>query len=394
MIRKELKNLCNLLSESSTIVNPAFSESEWQTIIEEANWHRVLPLLIKKWELTSNSENKSGISEQVIKDLTTYQDNSLRLANIQLFELKIISNILNNAAIDFILLKGLPLSHLIYNSISHRSSKDIDILISDDQLEAVISALYDAGYIVEIPDRSSIIGNKIFKNYYNQIQASHKDRNLCVEIHWRCTTNKNMFTPSVKELLGIAVEKNIHGVLVKTMPLNETIIYLSCHFARTQTLRLKWLCDIDTIIKINNLNWNEIEQLAEKYSCLFALHSTLQLSNNLLNTPLPNNLRKISRFRGLLYLKLSKVIFNTKSEFPALSMLRLLLCGDNLRTCYIDFKSILTPRIHDPKCSINSYRSFYFTYLKRLIRLPVKILYFTINQLNSRLLRLYENTIR
>lgn len=369
MIRKELEDLCDILSGKST----NFQNVDWEKLIKDAEWHRVIPQLTRMLGITKDSENVHNIPNDIFNGLIEFYKGNIYFANIQLFELKILSEVLRKSEIHFIVLKGLPLSNLIYNAINIRSSKDIDILIEKSDREKVIELLQNANYKVDVPETNTKIQSQIFDTYYNQIQAWHKERNICIEIHWRCTTNPNVFNSPFREIYANSEKFNIGGLEVQTLPMAETIAYLSAHFARTEVLRLKWVCDMDALIRNCKLSWDEIENAAKKYSCSFALKSTLITCSKLFDTPRSFIAESNFSLRVKVFTLLNVLVLDIHSSFPPRYWLRLLLSGDNIRTFFHDLRFILSPRVHNPEINISGSGSLYLFYFLRVIKLPLKL---------------------
>jgi hypothetical protein len=67
---------------------------------------------------------------------------------------------------------------------------------------------------------------------------------------------------------------------------------LSVHAAKHVWGRLIWLCDIEQILKLGNLNWDWVQARARGFGIARILHVTLLLTNRLLATPIPTPVEK------------------------------------------------------------------------------------------------------
>ena len=85
------------------------------------------------------------------------------------------------------------------------------------------------------------------------------------------------------------------GTPVKTLPLEETLLYLCMHGATHVWLRLFWLWDLAQVLNKNDsVDWTRLMALTTELDIQRPLAQGLVLSNLLLRSPLPNPVRTYS----------------------------------------------------------------------------------------------------
>ena len=263
------KRLCEVVSSAQPMMNELLDESFFNLL----TYHRALSIV------------------NIEKSYESFEDFQQRLkfnSFKQIIELKIIDLELRQQKIDYILIKGLPLSKLLYDSFSARSSKDIDIIVSELNVVKVYNLLKQFGYILTPSSLIDECGKKILDNeiYYN-FSAYHPDRKIEIEVHWRWGQNTNYFTLTFEEALKSSRVENIDGVKVNTLSHEYNFLYLIYHLGRTEVLRLRHFVDIDRYLRLNILNIEVVKKLALEFGLLNSLCTTLKVCEALFSTPVP-----------------------------------------------------------------------------------------------------------
>ena len=148
---------------------------------------------------------------------------------------------------DFILLKGVELSHRLYGDPSLRFSKDIDILIWDkDKISGLVNDLIKIGWSLKEENWiSEGPRQKWLLNLTSDISMKHPNGAL-VEIHWNL--DPFLFNLNDSKTKSILL-KNIsqfyfYNRRIKVLSPELELIYLIIHGSRHAWFRLKWLVDI------------------------------------------------------------------------------------------------------------------------------------------------------
>jgi len=176
------------------------------------------------------------------------------LRSIQLTQelVKIIKH-LNTAEIEFVALKGPVLAHRLYGDIGERHFGDLDIVIKLDSINHVIHILGEIGYRMVYP-KSGFSQNRwdYYFKYKRDVGLVHEDSGVVVELHVGVYRHELLRSVDEKLLWEGLDSKNIGGIDVPCMSLNNSFLYLLFHGGYHQYFRLFWLRDIaEALIKWN-----------------------------------------------------------------------------------------------------------------------------------------------
>lgn len=181
-----------------------------------------------------------------------------------------------------VVLKGEPLSRLLYADPHLRNTTDMDLLIDPRQIEQVIAALEPLGY-------HPIHGPEAKTWAYNQYALLHETYGTLIELHWRIAF-PHLPSPEISELLGetIAVET---GDRTYRSLRTELLFFQLCYHFHQHRGFLKGLLDIAGWIDRfeSSADLDEIRRLA---NCLRL--------NGLLQWPL-HTLRHLTGYKSRLY---------------------------------------------------------------------------------------------
>ena len=137
------------------------------------------------------------------------------------------------------------------------------------------------------------ITKKTFFDSVNVLGFETPKNNKLIEIHWELLS-KNYAIYWEESLLWertqtVLIDKHA----VRTLNHTNHFVYLCVHGSKHLFERLSWVCDIDHYIQTqNDLLWEEIIVVAKKLGVLRMLFLSLNLSQTLLETPLPPHIKK------------------------------------------------------------------------------------------------------
>lgn len=178
---------------------------------------------------------------------------------------------LTAAGITHRFFKGLALSQLLYQDLSWRFSKDIDLLIGIADRERASSVLLQLGFASEFePFPPAGLGTRLRKALQKDCVFKKTDGTI-LELHWRldnahCRYSNHMAQFYLTEPDGCSVDE---------------FVYLCLHAAKSQCHRVKWLIDVAVYaLKLQQTipDWQQQAQLlARRYGVLAYLNVMLLL---------------------------------------------------------------------------------------------------------------------
>lgn len=286
-IPKELSLLIELLKDRDPLNTfyrepDLFSTIDWKEFLDLALHHRVYPILYNRMKIL----NKDIVPEYVLKNLERlYKINTFEMLKL-CGEMEQINQLFIDANLRFLYLKGPILAKELYQDISLRTSKDLDLLIPLEQLEVVERLLTLAGYKQKEID-FSYIPDPTFLNEWkwrggHHISFFHPEKRINIEVHWKMHPPPSI-EPSFEDLWRRKRTSHLLKSPAFYLGQEDLLFYLCAHGARHGWFRLRWLFDIHQIMK-KEVMWEEDSLERPKYHYYLAFGQGLLLSSCLFGT--------------------------------------------------------------------------------------------------------------
>lgn len=253
------------------------SKSDWNEMVQQADNHRVTPLLYQRLKAR---ESGTVIPANILQKL---QESYLRsaLRNTYLYkELSTTIELLQNDGIPVVVLKGAALGELIYQDIALRPMDDIDLLVRDRDILRIYRVLSRAGLELReiswdhVKYRSGSIPFEL-KNRMNDLPKLNPWANVC---HVKIASTDTL-------------------VLRPEAFLVHVCLHADCHFNQAGAARLLWWFDITELLKYygGKFNWDYVIQIARKHKVDGAIHRVLYMAREDFGAPIP--LDVLSQFK-------------------------------------------------------------------------------------------------
>lgn len=277
-VSKELSFLLTLLrgtDDLETLNNQMSAALNWQHTIELALHHRVYPLLYLR--LKELVQRGYAVPEGVLQTLNMiYMKNTFQMLHLS-GEMERLCRALDEQHIRALFLKGPVLAADLYGDVSMRTSCDLDILIPLRQLaqtEAMLSAL---GYKKD-DYIHSVLGD--WKWRHHHVTYYHRDKQVKVEIHWRLNPGPAK-EPSFEQLWVHKRQSDLLPYPVYILGVEHLFLFLVTHGARHGWSRLRWLLDIDQMMK-GTCDAHAVKAMLKTYQASHLGGQALQLIEQLL----------------------------------------------------------------------------------------------------------------
>ena len=256
--------------EANVLLEKSFS---WDQLILLSDRHRMLPLLYKNLK----DDFRGVIIPPIFKEKYAVQtQQTLKLAA----EAVRISNLLTNVGVQNIILKGPFLGQQLYGDLALRPSRDIDILVSANSIDAFDSFFTRDGYRLINADFELSPKQKAyyFKHIY-QVADMHRDTGCMVELHWRLFSQRSLFPVSTEQAFAERDELIIAGRSISVLSKEHNFEFLCLHGAIHQWFRLRWLRDISQLVESNSFSVEAVMRNALKNGNERPVAQALVLSN-------------------------------------------------------------------------------------------------------------------
>ena len=255
-----------------------------QRIIKLANQHGILPLVyktLKKLQPDGSSKNHEILSTLKQQYLSVAQRNMLMSA-----ELIRIMKLLEDNGIEALAFKGPALAQMAYGDITLRQYVDLDILVDEKDVSRAGKILLAQGY--QPINSIEILDNKICREIDKDFSFMNNSRSVHIELHWRLFEERYNITFDSKDLDNATQTLYINNRDILTLSNELLLVYLCLHGAKHAFERIEWICDIDRLIRSQEIDWKQAEIFAGKTNALRSYRLGLELCRNIFNTPIEN----------------------------------------------------------------------------------------------------------
>ncbi len=235
---------------------------DWDIVERYAVQLGVVSLLYKQL-LHTNSTH--CVPEKTMKNLRIHYELHGVMNHILFREVDNIIDIMNDATIPIVLLKGAFLGRYIYDDIALRPMGDIDMLIREENVEAVQRILASLGFEKSHSFHTSDFHEELLSDEVKHLTPLYKPKVGNIDIHLNIFP-EIVHNPEDMEKVWKTMESvTVNGVRIKCLMPEYHVLYLCLHLydhitsIRSDTgICLFWFCDICEIINHfeNKINWD------------------------------------------------------------------------------------------------------------------------------------------
>lgn len=281
-VPKELKLQFEIMKmktaqEIQAIDKEWFADIDWNDFLKLAMHHRVYSFIYPKMKEIDEKLIPSYVTQTLCRH---FKRNTFQMIHLSA-EMEQVSRLFAESQIRLLFLKGPVLAADLYGDISLRTSRDLDALISIHDLERVHDLLLKLGYVKE-EDFPTVLNEWKWRRHH--VTYSHPKKRIKLEIHWRLHPGPGK-EPQFNELWERKRISSITSYPIYFLGREDLFIFLVSHGTRHGWSRLRWLTDIDQIVR-QNIDWEKLNILLKKYQCIHLTGQALTLSSQLLSTPI------------------------------------------------------------------------------------------------------------
>lgn len=197
------------------------------------------------------------------------------------------------AGITCAALKGFGLAVRYYPQPSQREMIDIDLLVSADRFDDAEQIAIAQGFVRQYPkfdlsDRQ----RAAFKHLHNAFSFVRASDGTQLDLHWRMVQNPAMLPVIDRDWPTMLTMHDFAGRPVPMLRASLHFVYICVHGVKSGWARLKWLVDVDRVLR--GLTEQDVIEALEA----FAEHglerigaASMILSHRILGTPIPDAFR-------------------------------------------------------------------------------------------------------
>jgi hypothetical protein len=233
---------------------PQYGPGDWETLFDLCCQHRTAPLAFP------TARHWPGLPPDMADRMRAVLQEGARSSLAQLSALVSLCRLLDGAGIRFLILKGIPLSVLLYGDPARRSCGDIDLLVAPADFAAAARLLCEQGF-APVPGMPPVTGDPGRDGAIRDLILRRGA--ILVELHQRLTRTLHRLPLSFDELYT-----GRQGVMLggRDMPIPgpaHLALYLFVHGASHGWERLAWLADLATLCRNEETAARLVRQLRE-----------------------------------------------------------------------------------------------------------------------------------
>jgi len=184
-------------------------------------------------------------------------------------------------------LKGPVLAQTLYGDISQRHMRDLDLLVSREDLMKAMKTLQDMGYVLKFPGRELTARQwNIYLRQQYDVAMVHREDGSLLELHTQISYPGLL--GGLEHLITHEVEPTeIASRTVNALSKEGNFLYLAIHGAHHLFFRLFWLRDLSESLKRWDLDHKRIVVMAQQMGIEAMLGVGLRLAECYFETSIP-----------------------------------------------------------------------------------------------------------
>lgn len=264
---------------------------DWDFVLSEATENSVGPLLDLNLRTFAPDSMPAAARERL---KIACRANTVRCLFLAA-ELHKILELFRSAGIMAIPYKGPVLAEQAYGNLTLRDFDDLDIIVPQRDLPKAHEVMLGLDYRARFP----WILSKNSKAALVPGEYNYRDekRRAIVELHTELTLRHFPIAPDLDRIARRTVKVLVAGQEVTAFAPEDLLPVLCVHGSKDFWERILWIADVAELIgRPRELNWDAAFRTAETLRVERMLHVGLALADDLLQAPMPEEIRK--RVRG------------------------------------------------------------------------------------------------
>lgn len=260
---------------------------DWEFVLSEAAENSVGPLLEMNLRAVAPEAAPAAVMERL---KITCRANTVRCLFLAA-ELHKILELFRAAGIVAIPYKGPVLAEQVYGNLTLRDFDDLDIILPQRDLVKAHEVMLGLGYQARFP----WILSKVSRTALVPGEYNYRDekRRAVVELHTELTLRHFPVVPDIDRFAQRLVKVMVAGREVLTFAPEDLLSALCVHGSKDFWERISWIADVAELIQRHaDRDWDAAFRTAESLRVERMVHLGLALADDLLQAPLPAEIRK------------------------------------------------------------------------------------------------------
>jgi len=253
---------------------------DWSLVLDLARFHGVGPLL---WQ-SITALCADLVPEATLTTLRQATQAGRLLSGALARETVRISLAFEERGLPAIPFKGAALAALAYKDVNLRDFDDLDFIVPQARLAEAQDILSTHGYRPVNQSRESFRDAHYDEPYHLYM---HETSRLLVDLQWVMAHEQFSFRLDRSDIWNRRASLSVDGGRISTIAPEELLIILCVHGSKHAWERLKWIVDVDALIRAQRLDWDRVVSTASKWKCRRMLLLGLRQAQQTMNAELP-----------------------------------------------------------------------------------------------------------
>lgn len=277
-------------SQKETIRGAIHGGINWNTFIQLAHYHQILPLVVHLLHKYAADLIPASFLQELKTKNTRQKIRAMKLTA----EWVRLVKLFKAHDIPVISLKGPGLAHHWYGDVTLRHFVDIDLFIQEEDLHKIHPLLLQEGYVTAHPELfTSPTHWRVFRNSKHHVPYHHHLKAIELELHFRLFKNPHVFPNSRLSPWNHTQTVEYAGFACDLLAPLDNVLFLLIHGSIHQWCYLKWLVDIAQWRGLPCCDWEKLYRRALPLGLERPVLQGMWLLNHLFNIPLPPFCREI-----------------------------------------------------------------------------------------------------
>jgi hypothetical protein len=272
----------------SSLIAPALlelirAESPARIAIDASDWPLLIQRAVETDTLGLVAAQGAGLCTDptLRSELEAHLRRESRHQAICFVEAERLSERLEAAGIEMVVLKGCSLARTVYPRSATRTFRDLDLLVRPEQAEPAYQLLRELGYVDAVDP--TLLAAYRRHHFHLILEGPGRPR---VELHWNLVRPDEPYRLGAEEML---VDRFVPvGPNAFWCPHPDgQILHVCASLLRSGFTELKRLVDIDRLVRSGSeIRWAQLTARAQRHGLAPTLRVALELTERLLGTPL------------------------------------------------------------------------------------------------------------
>lgn len=260
---------------------PGLGRVGWDEFLGVTAHHRISSLVYENLEQVK----PVGMPAYVREELRVRARLNAMEALRAVVEIHTITERFAAAGIGITVLKGVPLSNVLFGNPNARHVGDIDMLVAEGRLTEQMELLDELGYSrINPPGKLTTRRLESYVAFWKDFTFAKRESDFELDLHWRLFNNRfHAANAMVQQAEYTSME--VHGVAMRVFSLRDQFIYIAAHGIADAWTYLKSLADVGAFLKV--FTQEELEGAlarSEELGVLPQISAAIHLSNDWMGT--------------------------------------------------------------------------------------------------------------